>query len=187
MDERWVSDAGRLLLLQIARAAMIERVHGRGPTAARPDGELARPAGAFVTLHAGGELRGCIGLIEATVPVAFVVAHCAAAAATEDPRFLPVTVPELEHITLEISVLTPPQRIADPLDFEVGTHGLIVEHDGRRGLLLPQVAIEWEWDREMFLCHTARKAGLAPTVWQQGAAIFRFSAEVFGEADPRRS
>ena len=107
--------------------------------------------------------------------------HCAGAAALEDPRFPPVRPDELARIDVEVSVLTPPARIADPGRIEVGRHGLVVTRGAHRGLLLPQVALEWGWTREEFLAHTCRKAGLPLDAWREGAQVFAFEAEIFGE------
>jgi AmmeMemoRadiSam system protein A len=141
-------------------------------------------AGVFVTIRTDTELRGCIGSLDPTRPLPDLVAHCAVAASFEDPRFPPLTEPELVLISLEISVLTPPELVLDPLQIEVGRHGLIVEHGRRRGLLLPQVPLEWNWDRETFLAETCLKAGLPPDAWQSAATLLRFEAEVFGEDEP---
>ncbi len=153
----------------------------RVPEVSGLSGRLAAPGAAFVTLKKKGRLRGCIGYTEAVAPLFKVVQECAVAAATEDPRFPPVTPAELPSIDLEISVLTPLVPIrAD--EVEVGRHGLMVSHLGRRGLLLPQVPVELGWDRETFLDQTCVKAGLPPDAWRRGATLEAFTAEVFGEA-----
>ena len=105
------------------------------------------------------------------------------AAATRDPRFPPVSDRELADIDIEISVLTPVEPVADPMEIMVGRDGLIIEQHGHRGLLLPQVATEYGWDRNTFLAHACVKAGLPRDAWQRGARIFKFQAEVFGERD----
>lgn len=171
----------RKRLLEIARASVSARVCGR-PFAPPPaGGDLARPSGAFVTLTERGELRGCIGYPESDEPLACVVAHCAAAAAISDPRFPPVEPHEVPKLHVEISVLGPIMPVSDPAEILVGRDGLIVQRGLRRGLLLPQVATDWGWDRDTFLAQTCVKAGLAPDAWKHGAQIFRFEAEVFGE------
>jgi AmmeMemoRadiSam system protein A len=142
--------------------------------------------GAFTTLHANGALRGCIGFVMAVEPLEQTIRETAKSAALEDPRFPPVTEAELESLQLEISVLSPMFEIA-PEDVVVGRHGLMVSYRGRRGLLLPQVAAEWGWDRETLLEQTCRKAGLAPDVLKQGAKLEAFTAEVFGEAEAGES
>lgn len=140
-------------------------------------------SGVFVTLRRAEELRGCIGDLSGG-SLAETVMHCAVAAASTDPRFDGITLAELPAIAIEISVLGPIEPIDDPLSIEIGRHGLIVERGRRRGLLLPQVAVEWGWDRETFLAHTCEKAGLPADAWRHGALVFRFEAEVFGESSP---
>jgi uncharacterized protein len=176
------SEHDRKLLLDLAREAIAAHV---GAAPAHVPGEspiLVRPGGAFVTLHKDGELRGCIGHIEPTEPLGLVVRRCAVAAASRDPRFPPMAPDELDTVDLEISLLGPLEPIAGPQDVVVGRDGLVVERGWQRGLLLPQVATEWGWDAEAFLAHTCRKAGLPSDAWQKGAQIWRFEAEVFGEA-----
>jgi len=169
-------------LLRVARRTVEGYVRDRRvPEVSGLSGRLAAPGAAFVTLKKKGRLRGCIGYTEAVAPLFKVVQECAVAAATEDPRFPPVTPAELPSIDLEISVLTPLVPIrAD--EVEVGRHGLMVSHLGRRGLLLPQVPVELGWDRETFLDQTCVKAGLPPDAWRRGATLQAFTAEVFGEA-----
>ena len=177
------SERDRTLLLRIARDAIAAHVTRQSHSALSnlQSAILARPAGAFVTLHKGGDLRGCIGHIEATEPLGKVVGRCAVAACSSDPRFPPVTPGELDAIDLEISLLGPLEPIAGPQDIVVGRDGLVVERGWQRGLLLPQVATEWGWDPETFLAHTCEKAGLPRDAWQNGAKVWRFQAEVFGE------
>jgi AmmeMemoRadiSam system protein A len=170
----------RAQLLTIARDAITAHVTGQSEgleVAALAD----RRAGVFVTIHCRGDLRGCIGRLEADMPLPRSVARCAVAACSEDPRFPAVDSSELPYVTLEISVLGPMERADGPADFEVGRHGLMIEKGSRRGLLLPQVAVEWRWDATTFLAETCRKAGLAADGWQRGATIWKFEAEVFGE------
>ena len=179
-----LSPEARRELLRIARDAVSAAVHGRryDPHAGAPGTDA--PGGAFVTLHRFGELRGCIGQIEAREPLADTVAHCAVAAALRDPRFPPLTAPELGPGTdFEISVLTPMQPVNSVEEIEVGRDGLLIEQGARSGLLLPQVAAERGWDLETFLAHTCRKAGLPPDAWKHGAQIFRFQAEIFREEE----
>ncbi len=147
---------------------------------------LREARGAFTTLHEDGKLRGCIGMVMAMKPLDETICEMARAAALEDPRFSPVTEAELERLKVEISVLSPMFEIA-PEDVVVGRHGLMVSYGNRRGLLLPQVAPEWGWDRETFLAQTCRKAGLAADSWKKGAKLEAFTAEVFGEAEPGES
>ena len=143
---------------------------------------LRRPSGAFVSIHEHGELRGCIGYIQALKPLIDTVAEAAEKAALEDPRFMPVREDELDELKIEISVLSPLQKIRDTDGVEVGTHGLLVESGRCRGLLLPQVATDFGWDRETFLSQTCRKAGLPADAWKdRSTTISVFTAEVFGE------
>jgi AmmeMemoRadiSam system protein A len=138
-------------------------------------------AGAFVTLHTAAGLRGCVGRIGGDDPLPGVIAHCAVAACSEDPRFPAVVPAEIDALSVEISILGPLEAIRGPEDVEVGRHGLVVEQRSHRGLLLPQVAVEWQWNSLQFLEHTCRKAGLAPDAWKRGGSLWRFEAEVFGE------
>jgi uncharacterized protein len=178
------SEDDRRLLLRIAREAIV--AHVTGATASLPPAELlTQPGAAFVTIHKRGELRGCIGHIEANEPLGRVIPRCAVAACSLDPRFPALAADELPNIDLELSLLAPLEPIAGPADVEIGRHGLVVEKGSRRGLLLPQVAVEWKWDAATFLAHTCHKAGLPRDAWQEGAKMWRFEAEVF--AEPLRS
>jgi len=138
------------------------------------------PLGAFVTLTQGGNLRGCIGYPEPVYPLYETIIRGGISAATQDPRFMPVTLPELETVSIEISVLSPLAPIL-PEAVEVGKHGLVIEKGNARGLLLPQVPVEWGWDRLEYLGHLCRKAGLPADAWRQGATLSSFTAEVFSE------
>jgi AmmeMemoRadiSam system protein A len=180
-----LNDIQRQRLLRIAREA-IELVHaGHSPawSAGEFDDDLRRPAGAFVTLRTGsGDLRGCIGSIHAVHPLYQAVTSSAISAAFRDPRFVPVQPDELPHLEIEISVMGPIEVVADPEEILVGRDGLIVSRGRQAGLLLPQVATEYGWERETFLSQTCVKAGLPPTAWRmQDTRIERFAAEVFGE------
>ena len=176
------SAAERQLLLKLAHDSIRSALEGRDRDLdlTPPNPHLAEPRGAFTTLHLQGNLRGCIGYIHPVDSLYQTVAATARAAAFEDPRFEPVALPDLPELKVEISVLSPPQPIR-PEEVVVGRHGLIVSQGNRRGLLLPQVPIEWEWDRETFLAQTCLKAGLPPDAWQHGAQLQGFTAEVFGE------
>lgn len=179
-----VSDSDKAELLKIARKSIEARVLGKPmPQFSASSPVLGEKRGAFVTLTEGGELRGCIGHIVATLPLYKTVSEMAMAAATEDPRFPPLTREELDRIAIEISVLTPLRKITDPEDIEVGRDGIYLEKGFNRGLLLPQVATEYGWDRYEFLDHTCRKAGLPAGSWREGATIQAFSAQVFNEAE----
>ncbi len=170
-------------LVAIARCAIGDALHGRSSVAQiPPEGNLSRPGGAFVTIRIDGNLRGCIGYIQAPMPLAEVVAEVAEKAALEDPRFPPLTLQEFEQARIEISVLSQPQRISDVNEIVVGVHGLVLELHHARGLLLPQVAEEYGWDRETFLENTARKAGLPRNAWKEPEAIiYIFTAEIMQE------
>ena len=176
------SDADRALLLQLARDAIVAHVGAAPPPAPSLADVCARLGGAFVSLHNRGDLRGCIGHIEPNEPLGKVVPRCAVAAAATDPRFPPITPEELAQIDIEISLLGALEPIHGPEEIVVGRHGLVVELGWHRGLLLPQVATEWNWNAETFLVHTCHKAGLPRDAWKRGAQIWRFEAEVFGEA-----
>jgi AmmeMemoRadiSam system protein A len=172
----------RRRLVQLARAALVARVQGQRPPEAPPD-LLLSASGVFVTIYCLGELRGCLGALDVQEPLAEVIVRLGGDVAHHDPRFVPLRVHELGGVTLDISVLTPPEVVADDSDIVVGRDGIIIEHGARRGLLLPQVAPEYGWDRETFLAHACVKAGLASDAWRNGAKILRFEAEVFGEKD----
>ena len=148
--------------------------------------------GAFVTLEKDGELRGCIGRPRAVQPAIVALREAARGAATDDPRFPPVAPTELEAITVEVSVLTPPSPIdtEDPGEYpeaiSVGRDGLIVHQNGRSGLLLPQVPVDQGWDPTEFLDATCRKAGLRPSTWRDsGVSVEQFQAQIFAEQEPR--
>lgn len=171
-------------LLDIARRALSLIITERRELwVPSPAGNLARPAGAFVTLHLRGRLRGCIGRMESLDPLADVVAQCAAAAATEDPRFSPLQAHELMDLAVEISVLSA-LEIARPEQIEPGKHGLLISRGVLKGVLLPQVATQFRWTRERFLEETCRKGGLEPEAWMHpDTRIEIFTAEVFSESD----
>lgn len=172
-------------LLALARASIETALRRGGGDPATPPGDpdLGADAGAFVSLHKAGALRGCIGTFQAPGPLTDTVSRMARAAAFEDPRFPAVTRDELAALSLEISVLTPMNPVTDVDEIEVGRHGLYLVQGGRQGVLLPQVAVAHGWDRETFLEQTCRKAGLPPDAWKRGAEIYSFEAQVFSEAD----
>ena len=171
----------RRRLLGIARTALEARVRREIDRASERSDALATPRGAFVSIHHGRDLRGCLGRLEADWAVARVVAHLGRAVADSDPRFPPVTVAELPELTIEISVLSPAREMQSPDEIEIGRHGLIVESGLRRGLLLPQVASERNWDVATFLEHTCLKASLPADAWTRDASILLFEAQVFDE------
>ncbi|MEO8383076.1 MAG: AmmeMemoRadiSam system protein A [Acidobacteriota bacterium] len=180
-----LSQEQRNQLLRIARKSIEAVLEGRSaaiePTVDDPD--LNRLSGAFVSLHRpDGDLRGCIGSISAVAPLAQAVSSSAVNAAFRDPRFFPVRREELAGLHIEISVMSPIEPVVDISQIEVGRDGLIIQRNGRAGLLLPQVASERGWDRETFLDQTCVKAGLSPDSWRSpGCRIEKFSAEVFSE------
>lgn len=176
------TDAQQRALIEIARRAVVQSVTGQPAATLPAPVDLPAASGAFVTLKRQGELRGCIGTLECRAPLAEEVMRVAISAARQDPRFAPVSSAELADLTVEVSILGPLEPINphDPSAIAIGRHGLVVEQGHRRGLLLPQVAGEWGWDREMFLSQTCRKAGLPPDAWRRGATVYRFDAVVFG-------
>ena len=175
----------RAHLLATARRAIRNRVAGRPATVpAPPDPILRAPGAAFVTLTRAGALRGCIGYVQPIKTLARAVAHCAAAAATEDPRFPAVTAQEFPDLFLEISILSPLRPIAEPTEVQVGLHGLYVSRGSSHGLLLPQVATEQGWDRNTFLRQACLKAGLPADAWQRGATLQVFTVERVSDGDP---
>ena len=177
-----IATADRRRLLGLARHALVARVVGTLPP--QPPGDLNWPAfGVFVTVYHRDDLRGCLGTLDPHEPLAAAVVRLAGDVAHHDHRFEPIAPHELDHLVIDLSLLTPPEVVDDVADIVIGRHGLIVELDLRRGLLLPQVAPEQGWDREMFLAQTCGKAGLTPDAWRHGATILRFEAEVFGECD----
>lgn len=174
------SPSERGLLLSLAHRSIEAAVEERQLELPSPSDHLAQCRGAFTTLHLRGKLRGCIGYVFPTSPLYRTVAETARAAALDDPRFHPVTPDEAMLLKVEISVLSPLRPIT-PEEIVVGKHGLVVTQGSRRGLLLPQVPVEWDWERETFLAQTCLKAGLAPDAWLYGAELQAFTAEVFGE------
>lgn len=170
----------RQRLLELARAALEAKV--RGMAAPEVATDLNRSAsGLFVSIHCAGELRGCLGTLDDRERLGEAVVRLAAEVSYQDYRFRPLAVEELVAISIDLSVLTPAERVDDPSTIEVGADGLIVQQGARRGLLLPQVATEQGWDRETFLAQTCLKAGLPPDAWRRGATVLRFRAEVFGD------
>lgn len=185
-----ITDDDGQFLVKLARTA-IETYLAKGDIIKPPEDTkpiLKEDRGVFVTLHRNGELRGCIGYPEPVKPLAEAVINVAISAATGDPRFPQVTLEEMDLIKLEVSVLTKPalisvQKPAEYMDkIEVGKDGLIVEMGIYRGLLLPQVPVEWKWDVAEFLANTCMKAGLSPDCWlQDGVKIYSFQSQIFEE------
>jgi AmmeMemoRadiSam system protein A len=176
------TDEQQRALVALARES-VRAATGAAPSPIPAAGDFPEASGAFVTIKRGGRLRGCIGTLECRRPLGEEVARVAVSAAREDPRFSPLTAAELDGLEVEVTVLGPLEPIdpQDPAAFEIGRHGLVVENGGRRGLLLPQVATEWGWGREEFLSQTCVKAGLPPDIWRNGARVYRFTGDVFGE------
>jgi len=181
-----LSPASRARLLAIARQSVEAAVRREPPPAfAETEPELQIHAGAFVTLKTGGRLRGCLGQFRSDEPIWQLVATMARSSATEDPRFVlnRIAPGELDDVDVEISVLSPMRKIDDPLDIELGVHGIYVTGRGRSGTYLPQVAIEHHLSKEQFLSSCcASKAGLPADAWQTGEAeVSVYTAEVFGD------
>jgi uncharacterized protein (TIGR00296 family) len=185
-------------LVHLARRAVEDHLKTRKivPVPEDTAEKLRQHCGAFVTINSvknrEKELRGCIGYPYPTDPLAQAVIRSAISAATEDPRFNPLSSSELDSVVFEVSVLTPPQRIETkkvgeyPSKIKVGEDGLIVERGVYKGLLLPQVPVEWKWDEEEFLCQCCIKAGLPPDNWLlDGTRLYKFQAIIFQEETPK--
>ncbi|MBD3368417.1 MAG: AmmeMemoRadiSam system protein B [Candidatus Eisenbacteria bacterium] len=183
--DEFLTEAERRELLRLARASIRSALDEAPSPSPRIESEAFNtPSGAFVTLHSSGRLRGCIGAVQAVRPLAETVISMAVEAALRDPRFPPVTMEELNQLDIEISVMSPLRAVEDVSEIKVGRDGLVIQRGGRSGLLLPQVATEYGWDRDTFLDHTCQKAGLPAGTWRDpGTTILRFSAEVFGEKE----
>ena len=177
-------------LLKLAREAIKTYLKDRkiiGVPANTP-ASLKEHVGTFVTIHRNKELRGCIGYPEPIKSLVNAVIEVAISSATADPRFPPMTLDELDKVEIEVSVLTKPEliQVESPKDYlkeiRIGVDGLIVEKGLYRGLLLPQVATEWCWSVEEFLCNTCMKAGLPPDCWlSEDVKIYRFNTQIFQE------
>ena len=170
-------------LLRLARESIISAFDSEDPpyptTISRT---LNENLGAFVTLNKDGMLRGCIGTFRADKPLYKIIAEMARQAAFSDPRFPSVQKNEIERIDIEISVLTPMKKINDPMSVEVGRDGLYIINGMRSGVLLPQVPVEYGWDKIRFLQQTCLKAGLSSEMWKdKNSQIFTFQAEIFGD------
>ena len=188
-----LSDSDGVLLVKTARQAVTEFLSNGNQI--RLEAELEKKfsfdSGVFVTLNKPDGLRGCIGFPMPEKKLSRAIVEGAIAAATEDPRFPPVTTKELDDITFEVTVLTPPMEIdvSDPMEYltkiKVGRDGLIIRHSFYSGLLLPQVPGEYGWSVEEFLQHTCHKAGLEKDFWKSGKAkIEKFEGIVFKEETP---
>ncbi len=185
---RWIvmdfalTETDKRILIQTARAAIESRLAGQTPCYPEPTEGLCRKCGAFVTLRQGGDLRGCIGHIAASQSLVETVKEVALSSAFDDPRFPPLAREDYAGVRIEISALSRFERITDPGLIEVGKHGILIRRGNRSGLLLPQVATEQGWDRDTFLTHACRKAGLPGDSWKlPDTQIEIFTALVFGE------
>jgi AmmeMemoRadiSam system protein A len=182
---RLSSDDGRVLLDLARRAISTAVIEKRILDFSPYPSALTQPAGAFVTLHRDGQLRGCVGQVEASDPLGDAVARAAINAALHDSRFPAVEADEVTSLEIEISVLSPPEPIA-PEKILPGPHGLLIMKDEHRGLLLPQVAAGRRWSSQRFLEETCIKAGLPRDAWRDPATrILGFTAEVFSDAGLR--
>jgi uncharacterized protein (TIGR00296 family) len=191
------SDEGKFLV-ELARNAVKEylKTGKHIPPPENTPKKMLKECGVFVTInklaHGEKQLRGCIGYPYPIAPLVEAVIDSAINAATQDPRFPSLSNKELEEVVFEVSVLTPPELIEtnNPKEyiskFKVGEHGLIVERGGFKGLLLPQVPVEWNWCEEEFLCQCCMKAGLPPDTWlEKGTKIYRFKGIIFEEESPQ--
>ncbi len=177
-----LSEEDKKTLHQIARTTIESKLRDKTPPKTAIESPVLKEnRGAFVTLNKRGRLRGCIGYIEGHGPLHKTVEEMAEAAAFRDPRFTPLQEEELSDLEIEISVLTPLRKIGDVSEIEVGKHGIyITKGSWYSGILLPQVATEYGWDRQTFLEHTCQKAGLPSNAWKEKETeIFIFSADVF--------
>jgi AmmeMemoRadiSam system protein A len=180
-----LSEAEQRSALELARRAVTEAVsHRKLPGLIPKNGIFAERRGVFVTLHVGGRLHGCIGVIEAREPLGEVIVRCAASAALEDPRFVPLCAEQLAALRIELSLLSPLAPI-NLESIEIGRHGLFVSLHAQRGLLLPQVAVQHRLTREQFLYEICRKAGLRPEAWRDPEAmLLGFTCEIYSESPP---
>lgn len=177
-----LTETEKRTILRLARTSIESNLIGTPPFRIDPEkGAMTEDSGAFVSLHRGGRLRGCIGTFASPNPLYKTVMDMAEAAAQKDPRFPPLAPEELKEIKIEVSVLTPLKEITGPEEIEIGRHGIYLVKGSARGVLLPQVAVEHGFDRYEFLDQTCVKAGLSPGDWKEGAAIFTFEAEIFKE------
>lgn len=183
MSEPLLTDREREQLLALVHQTVGANLRDDGEQPATPpdsDG-LASTSGAFVSLYVAGQLRGCIGNMVSADPLSDTVERLAILASTNDSRFEPIAASELAQLRVEISVLSP-LRVASAEDVRVGKHGIMLTNGHHRGVLLPQVATKYGWDREAFLAQTALKAGLPKHAWRDRETVIEiFEAEVFGD------
>ena len=180
-----LNDSDKRILLTLARKTLEAHLSKSiPPDLSVPSTALTEQLGAFVSLHEREDLRGCIGQIYPDRELYKIVQHCVLSAALNDPRFMPVTPEELPDLEIEISVLSPLHRIQNIEEIEVGRHGLYMVRGNHGGLLLPQVATEYRWNRIEFLEHTCNKSGLPKSAWRDPqTVIYVFEAEVFSESE----
>jgi AmmeMemoRadiSam system protein A len=174
----------RAVLLRLAHESIVSALERREISLTPPSPHLNEPRGAFTTIYFHGNLRGCVGYVFPVASLYRTVAETARAAAFEDTRFSPVSLQEAADLGVSLSILSP-LRVIAPEEVEIGRHGLVVSQGGRRGLLLPQVPVEHQWDRVTFIEQTCHKAGLPLDAWRLGATLEAFTAEVFGDRDAR--
>ncbi len=179
-----LTTAEKAYLLELARGVITAEASGdTAPALETLTPALQENRGAFVTLHSGGQLRGCIGYIEGVKPLAEAIVDNALSAAFRDPRFTSVTAGEVPDLEIEISALTPLRDVASWRDILVPRHGVVLTRGPNKSVFLPQVAAEQGWDRDTMLSHLAMKAGLSPDAWREGAAFRVFEAEIFAEKE----
>jgi AmmeMemoRadiSam system protein A len=174
----------RTVLLALAHESILSALERREISLNPPSPHLSEPRGAFTTIYFHKVLRGCVGYVFPVASLYRTVAETARAAAFEDTRFSPVTLVEAPALEVSLSILSPLKAVR-PEEVEIGLHGLVVSDRKRRGLLLPQVPVEHQWDRVTFIEQTCRKAGLPLDFWQKGATIEVFTAEVFGDRETK--
>ena len=179
--EKNLTDDEKKTLHNLAITAITKRLKNESPAIPQAaTATLNEKRGAFVSLHKNGQLRGCIGYVHGVKPLAEAIKDMAIAAAFQDPRFPQLQENELENLDIEISVLTPMKQISNINEIEVGKHGLMMIKGPYSGLLLPQVATQYNWDRQTFLSETCHKAGLPIDAWKDDETeIYIFSAEIF--------
>jgi len=175
----------KLYLLETARTAIESQIYGKEINPTLPDSHILREErGVFVTLKKNEDLRGCIGYIEGVEPLYRAVSTMAVKAGFHDPRFPPLSKEELNAVNIEISVMTPLRKIQNVSEVSVGEHGIYIKRGYDSGLLLPQVAVDWGYDRNKFLSSTCMKAGMGPDCYNDPETeIYIFSAEIFSEEE----
>jgi len=187
MPGDFLTDEEKEFLLGLARKSIVHYLSKGEVLEIEVDSpRLKEKRGAFVTLHINGQLRGCIGYPLPYKALYRTIIEVAVAAATEDYRFIPLSEEELKDLFIEISVLTLPKKVDRPEEIVVGKHGIIITKGFHKGLLLPQVPLEYDWDLETYLNHGCLKACLPPDEWKRGVSLEVFEAQVFSEEDYKR-